>query len=70
MARKIKFIPFPYYIDVVFSNVANETSNLIHFINNTGNISSDLIKHLRDSSENIFNKDFINIKNTLSNKIR
>ena len=25
MARKIKFIPFPYYIDVVFSNVANET---------------------------------------------
>lgn len=59
LCRTIKYIPFPYYCDIKFTNDANNLNNLIHFMNSNGKITADLLKHLSETQENIEQKKFI-----------
>lgn len=67
--KNMDFIPFPYYCDINFYNSGNNKDNVIHYINSMGKISTDLLKHLQEETENIIDKRFINIEERVEQKI-
>jgi hypothetical protein len=45
--KNVKFLPFPNYVDIKFSNPASEPASLIHNLDDKNNIQLDLLHSLR-----------------------
>lgn len=67
--KKIDFIPFPYYCDIKFYNLAKNKDNIIHYMSNIGKIIPDLLKHIKENTENLEEKSYLRIADIPERKI-
>lgn len=59
ITKNTNFIPFPYYCDVNFYNIAKNKDNLIHYMNSVGKLVPDLLKHILEETENVEEKRYL-----------
>ena len=67
--KNIDFVPFPHYCDINFYNGGSNIDNIIHYMNNNGKLSPDLLRHIQETIENVADKRFINIEDRAEQRI-
>jgi hypothetical protein len=66
--KTLKYVPFPFYVETKFSNLANSNNNFIHELENIGNVKEDLQNYLISDQNNDNTKNFIYESDVLEQK--
>ena len=57
--KNFKYVPFPFYVDFNFTNLANSKDDFVHAISEIGGVRYDLEQYLISNKDNHSNKFFI-----------